>query len=220
MFPIKDLKKLPGRAIITYILILINVYVFYLELSVIDINKLVSQFALVPAQFSLMSPSTWYPLITAQFLHGGWFHLLTNMWFLVVFGPNMERAWGTLKFLIYYILAGVAAISLQMLLTPQPDAAILGASGAIAGILGAYFVYFAHHKITTLVPFGFIPFFLAIPAGIILIYWFVLQLIGGFYIEPSGFGGVAFFAHIGGFLIGIVLAVVTKPKGGVKRFIE
>ncbi|OGE86355.1 MAG: hypothetical protein A3J48_02560 [Candidatus Doudnabacteria bacterium RIFCSPHIGHO2_02_FULL_46_11] len=217
MLPLQDQKRLPGLAAVTYLLIAINVYVFYLELSAIDIEAFIAKFALIPSQFLLSNPASWPPLITSQFLHGGWFHLITNLWFLAVFGPNMERAWGSARFLIYYLSAGIAAAFLQLLFTTQADIAILGASGAIAGILGAYFVYFAHHKISTLIPLGFIPFFIGIPAGLILIYWFGLQIFGGFYASPSELGGVAFFAHIGGFLAGVVLAIATRPRGDIAK---
>ena len=182
---------------------------FFLELTALDLAKLINTFALVPAEFSLSSPATWLTLVTSQFLHGGWFHLITNVWFLAVFGPNIERAWGPAKFLWFYIAAGIAAALIQLIFTAESGLAILGASGAIAGVLGAYFVYFAHHRITTLVPLGFIPLFIGIPAGLILLYWFGLQLLGGFYVQTSNLGGIAFFAHIGGFLAGVILAVLT-----------
>ena len=117
-----------------------------------------------------------------------------------------------LRFLVYYLGAGVAASLLQILFVGNISVPMLGASGAIAGVLGAYFVYFPHHKINTFVPLGFVPLFIGIPAGIVLLYWFGLQLVGGLYIEPEASGGVAFFAHIGGFLTGVVLALATKMK--------
>ena len=204
--------------VVTYLLILFNVYVFYLELTVVDFQRFIETYSLIPQALDLSHPSTWLPLITAQFLHGGWFHLFTNLWFLFIFGPNMERAWGTLRFLIYYLFAGVLASLLQLLFVAEPTIPMLGASGAIAGVLGAYFVYFPQHKINTLIPLGFIPLFIGIPAGLILIYWFGLQLLGGFYIEPAAAGGIAFFAHVGGFLAGVILALVTRPKGDVARY--
>lgn len=219
MFPLKDRLQLPGFSYVTYALIAINAYVFYMELATLDLDKFISLFALVPAQFSLSNPLSWYPLATSQFLHGGWFHILTNMWFLLVFGPNLERAWGWKKFLPFYLLGGVAAALLQLLFTNNPAIPIVGASGAIAAVLGAYFVYFPHHRITTLIPLGFIPFFIGVPAGIILIYWFGLQLAGGLVVaqEAANLGGVAFFAHIGGFLAGVLFAVASTPPKLIKK---
>ncbi len=203
---------MPGTAIITYLIIAVNIYIFYIELTTANIEKMILEYALIPANLSLADPASWLTLITSQFLHGGWFHLITNLLFLAVFGPNIEKAWGPARFLFYYLLAGVGAAFLQLVFTTQPQAAIIGASGAIAGVLGAYFVYFAHHRITTLVPLGIIPLFVGIPAGLILLYWFGLQLVGGFYTQSSDLGGVAFFAHVGGFLAGIILAVLTPRR--------
>jgi len=212
MFPLSDQTKLPGLAAVTFLLVAAFVYVFYLELSAVDLENFILKYSLVPAKFEAFNPSTWFPLVSSQFLHGGWFHLVSNAWFLLIFGPNMERAWGSLRFLVYYLGAGVAASLLQILFVGNISVPMLGASGAIAGVLGAYFVYFPHHKINTFVPLGFVPLFIGIPAGIVLLYWFGLQLVGGLYIEPEASGGVAFFAHIGGFLTGVVLALATKMK--------
>ena len=212
MFPLGDTNKLPGVAFVTYLLIALNIYVFYLELSSVNIDSLILRYALTPSQLSFSQPTSLLPLITSQFLHGGWYHILTNMWFLAVFGPNIERAWGSIRFLVSYIVAGIAAAILQILFTTEASIPILGASGAIAGVLGAYFFYFPHHRINTFVPLGFIPLIIAIPAGVILIYWFALQLAGGFFGGDSNLGGVAFFAHIGGFLAGIILAAISRNK--------
>lgn len=217
MFPLKDQRALSGVAYVSYLLVLANIYIFYLELSSVDIESLINAYAFIPGQFSLTNPASWLTIFTSQFLHGGWIHLLTNMWFLAVFGPNMEKAWGPLRFLIYYLLAGAAAVFAQLLFTSSPELPMLGASGAIAGVLGAYFVYFPHHRITTLVPLGFIPLFIAIPAGIVLIYWFGLQLVAGLYGDNLVSGGVAFFAHIGGFLAGVILAAASRPRGNIRE---
>jgi len=212
MFPIRDLQRLPGTALVTVLLLLANAFVFYLELTSNDIERLILEYSLVPANFSLGNPESWLDLITYQFLHGGWFHFLSNMWFLAVFGPNVEKAWGSMKFLIYYLLSGIAAAFLQLLFITE-SAPMLGASGAIAGVLGAYFFYFPHHRIQSLILLGIFPLFLAVPAGIMLLYWFGLQLAGGFLAtEP----GIAFFAHIGGFFAGIILAAATHPVKAVK----
>lgn len=209
MFPLKDKIQLPGFAVITAILVFINAYVFYLEISAVDLTKFIEAYALIPSALGFSNP---LPLITYQFLHGGWVHLLTNMWFLVIFGPNLERVWGHAKFLLFYLAAGAAAAFAQIFFTSFSDIPMLGASGAVAGVLGAYFVYFPSHRINTLVPLGFIPLFLAIPAGIVLLYWFGLQVVAGAYTDNLINGGVAFFAHIGGFLTGVILASATRIK--------
>jgi membrane associated rhomboid family serine protease len=215
MFPLKDRTQLPGVVVVSYLLVFANVYGFYLTLSAVDIAAFVNRYAFVPAQFSIFEPASMLSVFTSMFLHAGWLHLLANMWFLAVFGPNMERAWGPLRFLFYYLIAGVAAIFLQYIFTTHPELPMLGASGAIAGVLGAYFVYFPQHRVTTLIPIGFIPIFLGIPAGIILLYWFGLQVVAGLYGDSVVQSGVAFFAHIGGFLAGLILAVSTRPKGNI-----
>src|SRR3989344_1246514 len=119
MFPLGDTNKLPGVAFVTYLLIALNIYVFYLELSSVNIDSLILRYALTPSQLSFSQPTSLLPLITSQFLHGGWYHILTNMWFLAVFGPNIERAWGSIRFLVSYIVAGIAAAILQILFTTE-----------------------------------------------------------------------------------------------------
>lgn len=209
MFPLKDKIQLPGFALVTTALVFINAYIFYLEISAIDLIKFINSYALIPASLSFSNP---LPLITYQFLHGGWVHLLTNMWFLVIFGPNLERAWGFLRFTFFYLLAGAVAAFAQIIFSGDSLTPMLGASGAVAGVLGAYFVYFPNHKITTLVPLGIIPLFIGIPAGIVLLYWFALQVLSGFFSDSLVSGGVAFYAHVGGFLTGVILAAGTKAK--------
>ena len=218
MFPLSDTRKLSGRTIITFVIIVLNCYFFYRELITTDLNTLIAQFALIPGHVYFNNPFTWLPLITSQFLHGGWFHLITNMWFLAVFGPNLEKIWGPTRFVIYYLLAGLGAGIMQIVFTVDPTIPVIGASGAVAGLLGAYLIYFPGHRINTFIPLGFIPIFIGIPASIVLIYWFGLQVAGGLVPENIASTNIAFFAHIGVFMTGVILAAATRPRKGLEKY--
>jgi membrane associated rhomboid family serine protease len=211
MFPISDTKRLGGFPFINISLIVITCYVFFLQLSASDPEAFIYQYALIPSAISLANPSTWFPFLSSMFLHGGWLHILSNMWFLWVFGDNVESELGHIFYLLLYIGAGLIGGIAQYVLMPGSDIPMLGASGAVAGALGAYFTLFPNNRIKTLIPvFGFVTF-TNISAKFMLGYWFVLQLISGAISLPgSGTeqGGVAFWAHIGGFLTGLVIGRV------------
>ena len=157
-------------------------------------------------------------VITSMFLHGGWMHLIGNMWFLWVYGDNVEDALGHGKYLLFYLLCGVAAAAAQYVVYPDSRVPTLGASGAIAGVMGAYLIKFPHSRILTLIPIFFFFTTLELPAVLILVYWFVLQFFSGFgsigYSQVSQ-GGVAWFAHIGGFIAGMIL---IKTMGTKERY--
>jgi membrane associated rhomboid family serine protease len=142
-------------------------------------------------------------VITSMFLHGSWLHLLGNMWFLWLFGNNVEDAMTRPRFVAFYLLCGVAAALLQVFTQPNSAIPMVGASGAISGVMGAYLVLYPHVRVFTLVPLGFFITSFALPAWTMLAYWFVLQFLSGFS-RGSGEGGVAFWAHIGGFVAGVV----------------
>jgi membrane associated rhomboid family serine protease len=145
-------------------------------------------------------------ILTSMFLHGSWMHLIGNMWFLWLFGNNIEDSMTRPRFLVFYLLCGLAAALLQVFVEPDSAAPMVGASGAISGVMGAYLVLYPRVRVYTLVPLGFIMTNLALPAWGMLIYWMVLQLAGGvtgIFSEQSG--GVAFWAHVGGFVAGVVL---------------
>jgi membrane associated rhomboid family serine protease len=148
-------------------------------------------------------------VLTSMFLHGSWMHLLGNMWFLWLFGNNIEDSMTRLRFLVFYLLCGLTAALLQVFAEPASAVPMVGASGAISGVMGAYLVLFPRVRVYTLVPLGFFLTSLALPAWVMLIYWLLLQLLGGF--TQTGTGGVAFWAHVGGFFAGVV---------GVKFFIR
>ena len=213
MFPLKD--NVPTRTFpaVTVALIAINaaVWIFY---QLPDLNGSVQELAYQPCEVTSSCPPgaavgegweiTW---LTSMFMHGSWLHIIGNMAFLWVFGNNVEDAMGRLRFLAFYLLAGIAATALQTTVTlwmgTSADASVpnLGASGAVSGVLGAYLVLLPHARVLTLVFF----FLLEVPAGLFLGFWFLFQLWeGGFsLVNPQEGGGVAFFAHIGGFVFGV-----------------
>lgn len=208
MFPLHDSIRITKTPIFTWAFIVINVWVFFLELS--RGEAFIHEYALIPARIDLLEASTLSPFLSSLFLHGGWFHLLANMWFLYIFGDNVENALGKVKFLGFYLATGLAAGLTQYVFAPESAIPIVGASGAIAGILGAYLVFFPHAKITSLVPILFFITVLDVPATLYLPYWFLLQLFSGVGQIASGAlsttGGVAFLAHAGGFVAGYVIA--------------
>lgn len=153
-------------------------------------------------------------IFTSMFLHGGWMHLLGNMWFLWLFGNNIEDSMTRPRFLIFYLLSGVAAALLQVFTEPASPVPMVGASGAISGVMGAYLILYPKVKVYTLLPLGFFTTTYALPAWVMLIYWILLQVVGGF---GGGEGGVAFWAHVGGFIAGIVLVKLFARPDHVAR---
>jgi len=155
-----------------------------------------------------------YPtLITSMFLHGGWLHLGGNMLYLWIFGDNVEDRMGHVGFLIFYIITGIAAVMSHILLEPNSSVPLIGASGAIAGVLGAYLVLFPRHRILSLIPFGLFSRFVHVPAIYFLPIWFVLQLISGLVSIAAGQAqGIAWWAHVGGFVAGMVLVFVFARR--------
>jgi membrane associated rhomboid family serine protease len=211
MFPLRDTQPSYTKPVVTMILIAINVFVFLFELSLDDWtrNAFVATYGLVPEHFAVSS------LITSTFLHGGWMHLLGNMWFLWIFGDNIEDILGHGKYVLFYLACGAVAGLTQSVLTTDPRVPMVGASGAIAGVMGAYMVKFPHSRIVTLIPI-LLFFTIDIPAWIMLIYWFVTQFFSGVgsitYSHVSEGGGVAFFAHVGGFVMGAILISVMGTQ--------
>ena len=154
-------------------------------------------------------------LLTSMFLHGGWMHLLGNMWFLWLFGNNIEDSTTRPRFLAFYLLSGLAAAMAQIMANPMSEVPMVGASGAISGVMGAYLVLFPRVRVFTMVPLGFFFYQMALPAWVMLIYWMALQFFGGItsiVSEDGGGGGVAFWAHVGGFVAGVVLIKVFERR--------
>lgn len=218
MFPIRD--NIPSRRppVITLSLIIINSLIFFTlsSASYSTFAEFVYKYGLIPAKITKLiisgvplSGSNLYPFITSMFLHGNTFHLISNMWILWLFGDNVEDRMGHIRFLIFYILSGVIAGVFHLVFNPISPVPVVGASGAIAGIMGAYFVLFPSARIITLVPsFFLVPVFLPIPAVVYLFLWFLTQLYSGTVYSVIGgttVGGIAWWAHIGGFISGVLL---------------
>ena len=215
MIPLADDNPTRSTPIITYALIAICVIVFLWQLSlgpnvkvaiyalgVIPASLL--QGALLPQELRWVSPEM--TVITSMFLHGGFMHLIGNMLYLWVFGDNIEDILGKPVFIIFYAICGIAAALSQALPDPSSTIPMIGASGAISGVLGAYMVFFPKESIRVAIPFGFFLQILKLPAYVVLLFWFVLQLINGALSGSEG--GVAFGAHIGGFIAGVILAPI------------
>lgn len=211
MFPLRDSNPTYKTPFITIFLIAANALVFLFELGLMNSDALIETYALIPANVDIGNYLTWKPFITSQFLHAGFLHIISNMWFLRIFGDNVEEKFGHLLFLVIYLASGVAGVLLQFVFSPDSTIPMLGASGAVAGVLGAYLVFFPHHKVKTLIPLGFLWTTANISAYFMLIYWFVIQLFSGFgsFIDTQ-MGGVAFWAHVGGFAVGYIIAKVYK----------
>ena len=228
--PLHDHIRRQSFWAMTLLLIVANVWIFLLELSQGPaLNRMIMALGVVPARYSMAHiphhatlEGALIPLVAAMFLHGGWLHLLGNMLFLFVFGRSIEDRFGHLKFLAIYFLAGLGGTLLHILLNPVSRVPTIGASGAIAGILGAYFVTFPAARITTLIPLFFFFWTVELPALLLLGYWFLIQFFTGFQmlaIQSATGGGVAWWGHVGGFLVGLLFALVFQPRGR-RRIIE
>lgn len=215
MFPLSDSIPAGRFPFLTLFIILLTAYVFVQELLAPDQIAFLNQNALIPSMVNFSQLNTLLPFITAIFLHGGFLHIISNMWFLWVFGDNVEDHLTPIFALLLYITAGIAGNLAQYFLMPDSPIPMLGASGAVAGILGCYYVLFPHSKIRTLVFIFFFVTIIEISAPIMLGYWFILQLISGAVSLPfSGDqGGIAFWAHVAGFIVGIIFGIFFKRMG-------
>ena len=207
MFPLRDSQPTYKFPAVTVAIIVINVIVFLLELMAPDIEVFIETYSLVPALVNIIDVSSFSGFITSQFLHAGFIHIISNMWFLRIFGDNVEEEMGSFKFLLFYLLAGLIGNFAQYSFSLNISIPILGASGAVAGVLGAYLVYFPRHTVKTLVPFFGFMTVVNIPVSIMLFYWFLTQLFSGLgSIALAQIGGVAWWAHIGGFAVAWIIA--------------
>jgi membrane associated rhomboid family serine protease len=155
-------------------------------------------------------------MFTSMFLHGSWMHIIGNMWFMWVFGNNIEDSMGRVRFVVFYLLCGIAAALAQVALNPSSGIPMVGASGAISGVMGAYFVLYPRVRVWTLVPIGFFLTSIALPAWTMLLYWIAIQFLGGLFgIFAGAEGGVAFGAHVGGFVAGLVLIKLFARRDDV-----
>ena len=216
MFPIRDTQPSYSKPVVTVVLIVVNVLVFLYQFSLDSFsqNDFMYRYALVPDHFHLSN------VVTSMFLHGGWMHLLGNMWFLWIFGDNIEDILGHGKYLMFYLMCGIAAALTQVFFSPVSRVPMVGASGAIAGVMGAYMIKFPNSRIRALIFLVVFFTMVDVPAWIMLIYWFGLQFVGGFESLASAQvaqGGTAFFAHVGGFLAGILFINLLRAGQPYRR---
>ena len=212
MFPLKDTVRSRSFPWMNWLLIILNVVVFLHEAHMgrAELARFVGTYGMVPARLWSAPAEAWPTLLTSMFLHGGWFHLLSNMWVLFIFGDNVEDRMGSLRYLVFYLLSGIAAGLVQAAVQPTSLVPTVGASGAIAGVLGAYMLFFPRGRVLTLVPVFVFITFIEIPAWFFIGVWFLTQLYSGWMaLLPYGahtMGGVAWWAHIGGFMFGVIFA--------------
>jgi membrane associated rhomboid family serine protease len=212
MIPLRDVIPSRTTPYITMTIIALNAVAWFYELTMPDrqLNVFLQTFGVVPAYFT--APT----LITSMFLHGSWMHVIGNMWYLWIFGDNVEDRFGHGRFIVFYLLAGIIAAGGQIAMDPSSILPTIGASGAIAGVMGAYFVLYPRSRVHTLIPF--FPFFFEvfeIPAIVLLGFWFLMQLVSAGAIAVTANtngGGVAFMAHVAGFLFGLVGVFIFKNR--------
>jgi membrane associated rhomboid family serine protease len=236
MFPYRDDNPTLATPLVTVLLIGINV-VFWVVVQGMgaepNLSRSVCELGLIPGEFLGRLPDgytipmsrtmacvmegdpSWYTPLTSMFLHGGWFHLIGNMWFLWVFGNNVEDSMGRIRYFFFYILCGLAAAASQTLVNPASAVPMVGASGAISGVMGAYVVLYPRVRVHMLVILGIFITRIVVPAYLMLGYWFLLQLVGGGL--ATGEGGVAFWAHAGGFVAGAALISMFRDPALVAR---
>ena len=207
MFPLRDTVRARSFPIVNWLLLGTNILFFVLVSSGGEarFEQLTRTYALIPAHLSLADPSSWATLVSSMFMHGSWFHLLSNMWTLYIFGDNVEDRMGSARYAVFYLLAGLAAGLVQVYFARTSTIPTVGASGAIAGVLGAYFLLFPNSRVTTLILLFFLPWFVEIPAVFFLGLWFLSQLSSGLMAlgAAGAFGGIAWWAHVGGFIFGL-----------------
>jgi membrane associated rhomboid family serine protease len=215
MIPLYDTIHPRQFPFVNWLLIIMNAVVFWYELQLGDsaLQSFIFTWGLIPDQFVSNPQGQWMTIFTSMFLHGGWFHILSNMWVLYIFGDNVEDRVGSTRYLLFYLLSGIAAAALQIFIWPDNSVPMIGASGAIAGVLGAYLVSFPGSRIASLVPILFIFTIVEIPAIIFLLFWFISQLYSGLFAIQGGMSsGIAWWAHIGGFIFGLIMVPFFRRR--------
>ena len=237
MLPYHDENQTIRTPVVTFALIAVNVAAWVIVQgagTTLPLARSVCELGLIPGELTAsVRPGTGFDMgdglvcltdpgrqvsnvLTSMFLHGSWMHLIGNMWFLWLFGNNIEDSMTRPRFVVFYLLCGLGAAMAQVLAKPDSEIPMVGASGAISGIMGAYLVLFPRVRVFTLVPLGFFLTSLALPAWVMLIYWAFLQFAGGVTsIVGEESGGVAFWAHVGGFAAGVVLIKVFERRDRV-----
>jgi len=229
VFPLQD--NIPSRRppIVTVLIIALNCFIFCAELSLPRqaLERAIFFLGIVPRRFTggdwgsdlCVTANSLWPFITSMFLHGGWMHIISNMWVLWIFGDNVEDRMGHVRFLIFYLLCGVCAGVLHVFFNPNSMTATIGASGAIAGVLGAYFFLFPSAQIIVFFPLLFWPIFFVLPAFVYLSIWFFMQFLSGSLslVSGSAVGYVAWWAHVGGFVTGAGIHRLFVAGGRLKQ---
>jgi membrane associated rhomboid family serine protease len=226
MIPLRDTIPTRNFPIVNTTIIGINVFVYLIQIGLgSEFFRLIYTYGLIPVRYSaphlMADKSTAHALfafVSFMFLHSGFWHLLGNMWSLFIFGDNVEDRLGSVRYLAFYLLCGVASGVSHLLTNLHSNIPVIGASGAIAGVMGAYFILHPRSRILTLIPIFFIPYFLEIPAAFFLGIWFVMQFVSA-ALSPGNTGGIAWWAHIGGFVFGIIFLklFLVLPQTGLTR---
>jgi membrane associated rhomboid family serine protease len=203
MIPLSDASRRPVNfPIVTTLIIVVNVLVFFIELMAGD--PFVKKWTMIPAD--IIAGKNLITILTSMFMHGSWSHIVGNMVFLWAFGPEIEDAMGPIRYLVFYLIGGVAAMAAQLCADPHSTVPALGASGAIAAVMGGFLVTYPRDRIRTLLVIGWFVKIALIPAGLLIVLWFLLQLLSVGAVSDVKSGGVAYWAHIGGTIYGLVTA--------------
>jgi membrane associated rhomboid family serine protease len=229
VFPFIDTAPRARRPAVTLLLIVANSLVFLWMRSLPQrrLHWVLVHAALIPAIYTKpglarsvgLDPSSWWPLVTNAFMHGGWLHLISNMWFLWIFGPAMEARFGRIGFSVLYMAGALAASTMHLVTHPASTEPVIGASGAIAAVIGAHAVTYPRARVMTVILLGFIPLIVPIPAMLFAVVWLVLQLLQGSMelMSPDLAPGIAWWAHIGGFGFGALFAAVANGMSAPPR---
>ena len=219
MIPLKDNIKTKNIPFVNYSIIALNIAIFMYELSLgSNLNPFFNEYGLIPSRFLSTDTFDIYqrikPFVTSMFIHGGWFHIIGNLLFLYIFGDNIEDEVGHFNYFIFYLICGFCAALFQIFSNMISTLPMIGASGAVSGVLGAYLVFFPYSRILTLVPIFIFIQLIYIRASIFIMIWFLIQFIGGVVVSKSVAitGGIAFWAHIGGFICGILFANIYRKR--------
>jgi len=223
MFPLKDNIPAKNFPTVNIGLIVINVVFFIYQVSYGHrVDQLIMAFGFIPARFleqqaeNFLDPTRFLPVFSSMFLHGNLLHLISNMWMLWIFGDNVEDCMGHGRYLLFFLLCGIASVAVQAVFSPGSVVPMIGASGAISGVLGAYFLTYPQARVLTLVPIIIFIYLIELPAYFFLGFWFVMQFIQGsvhsLNSATAGTGGIAWWAHVGGFVAGVLLLRVFRHK--------
>ncbi len=220
MIPLHDTIPRKTSPFVMWLIIALNLLFFCVELALPQpiLTRFIYFFGIVPARYThpdwFFHGVSYWPFLTSMFLHGGWLHFIGNMWTLWIFGDNVEDRMGHLRFAIFYLLCGVIASFTHVVFNSHSLIPTIGASGAIAGVMGAYFTMFPHSRIITIIPVFFFPWIVELPAVIFLGAWFFMQFFSGTFslLAPGTAGGIAWWAHVGGFVAGMILCPVFRKS--------